>query len=168
MRLDYALGPQDWQALADHLVERSPLYSRTVARNRTNAVMWPVAATLPLAVMSGSPYWLAGGLLLGAVFALGVPSRTKKAFGAALIRCSSRCLAQPHYAEALPAGLHINCPLADSTTKWAAIDQIIETDQHIVFLIGEGSGYVVPRSTTGGDARAFVQAARAFADGRGA
>ena len=168
MRLDYTLGPQDWQALADHLVDRSPLYRRSIVRSRTNAFMWPLAATVPLAVMSGSPFWLAGGLLLGAMLALGVTSRTKKAVGAALIRCSNRCLAQPHYAEALPAGLHINCPLTDSTTKWTAIEQIFETDQHIFFLIGEGSGYIVPRGTTGSDAQAFVQAARAFVDGRGA
>ena len=56
----------------------------------------------------------------------------------------------------------------DSTTKWTAIDQVFETDQHIFFLIGYGSGYVVPRGTTGRDAQAFVQAARAFIDGRGA
>ena len=167
MRLDYTLGPQDWQALADHLVERAPLYRRAIARNRTNAFTWPLAACVPLAVMSGSPYWLAVGLLFGAAFAVGVPTRARKAVGASLIRCNSRCLTQPHYAEAIPAGLHINCPLVDSTTKWTAIDQLIEADQHIVFVIGDGSGYVVPRNATG-DAGAFVRAARSFMDGRGA
>jgi hypothetical protein len=156
-RLEVTLTVEDQIAFNLFLVER-PFFRRRRWRRAGTLVAAGIAGPWLGALVAGWRFeaWLvasvwpisAGMAALGAAWLVALPRLTRWQMARTVRRWIASgpqgATVGPATVEALPEGLLIRAPAQETRLSWTAVTHAAETPDHLILLIGEASGVVVP------------------------
>jgi hypothetical protein len=163
VRIEYEQTPDDWAEFGEYCALNASQL-RNAARNGVqNGTILFLMVFGAIAYFAKS--WLAVvvGVALAAFWTWHWPRQLIRDARKSMAANDAPCLRGRHVLEALPEGLRAQCDVAETTTRWAGIHSIGETDTHVFVMLSEVQGYTIPRSRiVSGDLSALLKAVKLY------
>jgi hypothetical protein len=149
MRIEYNLEPEDWADFGEYCMRHSAVYRRAVRNNAIAGVLVLALCGAAVGLGSKSPvkpivavFAAIGGVVGWVQYG---PRRIIANVRKAMTGRERACLRGLHSLDALPDGLHSKCDISDSTLRWVGIRNVIQTNDHLLLMLGESQGYIIPK-----------------------
>ncbi len=157
MRIEYDLTPEDWAAFGEHCARTAPGFRKTAHVGAVMGMALLLIATILVWQRTGSPFWLTVMLVATVAWGWYWPRTLVAHVRGHMSRHERPCLRGRHALEARPDGLAARCDIAETLTRWAGIQSVVASNDHVFVMLTDVQGYVVPRARiAGGDLDEFV------------
>ena len=163
MKIEYDLTPDDWADFGEYCARTAPEFRRARHNNIMSGVIMAVALSVLLWFTTRSLTIVVASTVFGIAGAFFWPNRLVSHARAHMQKRELSCLNGRHVLEITPEALMARCDVTESTTRWAGVHHVAETTRHVLVMLNDVQGYVIPKARIcEGDLSQFAYEARKY------
>ena len=163
MKIEYELTPEDWADFGEYCARTAPEFRRAQRNNIMSGAITAVALSVFLWFTTRSHTIAVAAAVFGLAGALFWPNRLVSHARAHMQKRERPCLTGRHILETTPEALIARCDVTESTTRWAGVHHVAETTRHVLVMLNDVQGYVIPKARIcEGDLNQFANEARKY------
>lgn len=164
MKIEYELTPEDWADFGEYCARTALEFRRARRNNITSGVITVIVLSILLWLTTRSLIMAVAAAAFGLAGALFWPNRLVSHARSHMQKRERPCLTGRHILETTPEALMARCDVTESTTRWAGVHHVAETPRHVLVMLNDVQGYVIPKARIcEGDLNQFANEARRYA-----